>query len=218
MGLMTRDILPLFSTPVYITKNSQLAEEFYPSIRDIDYHRMMSDDGWLSDKTDLLDHEQFKPLKDYILSCVDQYLHEDLHYNRDLEFYLTNSWVTIHKMGDWSPSHNHENSLISGTFYINIPQDDESVFQLHALENRYRVLPSCIALTQNNFDIFNCNIYNIKPETGTLILFPSHVNHNTTQQTSDELRYCLAFNVFARGQLGQAFGVAPNPINKLVLK
>ena len=215
--MIKRDILPLFSTPVYVTQNLQLAEEFYPSIRDIDYHRMDSDNGWLSNETYVLDHEKFKPLKDYILSHVNQYLHEDLQYSHELEFYITNSWVTIHEFDDYAPSHDHENSLISGTFYIHIPQDDESIFQLQTLDNRYRILPYCIAPTKNDLNLFNCDVYNIKPETGTLVLFPSHIVHSTTPLTSNEHRYCLAFNIFARGELG--YEESSNVIiNKLVLK
>ena len=208
---MNRELLPLFSTPISISQNKDMAEQYYPAIRDLEYSRMAAN-GWLSKDSYVLEQKCFKPLKDYIQSCIHYYIHEDLSYQDDVEFYINNSWATIHNKNDYASQHDHTNSLISGTFYINIPEDDQSVFSLHS--NNSSVFPRAFNLNEKEFNLYNAQQYSIKPSTGTTILFPSHVVHSTSAQTSEENRYCLAFNTFIRGTLADKF----SNINTLHIK
>lgn len=213
---MNRELLPLFATPIYMSKNESLAKEYYDKITSLDYYRMIAN-GWITEDTYILERPDLAPLKDYIISNVNNFLHNDLQVQDDLEFYITNSWVTIHDKDDFAPLHDHANSLFSGTFYIDIPEDDDSVFEL-LTNDPYRILPHTIQPTLKDHNLVNCNLWKIKPETGTLILFPSSIKHSTTKMTSDSRRYCIAFNIFIRGDISSLRGNDKNAINRLVLK
>lgn len=213
---MNRDILPLFSTPIYTSKNESLANNFKDIISSLDYYRMIAY-GWITEDTYVLERPELAPLKDYITSHINNFLHNDLQVQDDLEFYITNSWVTIHNKDDYAPLHDHTNSLFSGTFYIDIPKDDDSIFEL-LTKDPYRNFPHIIQPRIKDYNLFNCNSWRIKPETGTLILFPSSLKHSTTVMSSNNKRYCIAFNIFLKGDVYLLGGNDKNPINRLVLK
>jgi hypothetical protein len=41
-----------------------------------------------------------------------------------------------------------------------------------------------------------------KPQQGDVVLFPSDLDHDVPINTSDEVRYSVAFNIFFRGEMG----------------
>lgn len=213
---MNRELYPIFSTPIYMSRDQQLALDYYDKITSLDYYRMTAN-GWITEDTYVLEREDLAPLKDYITSHINNFLHNDLQVQDDLEFYITNSWVTIHDKDDYAPLHDHVNSLFSGTFYIDIPEDDDSVFEL-VTKDHYRIFPHLIQPQIKDYNLFNSNGWSIKPETGTLILFPSSLKHATTVMSSNNRRYCIAFNIFLKGDVHSLFGNDKNSINRLVLK
>jgi hypothetical protein len=58
------------------------------------------------------------------------------------------------------------------------------------------------------FDITEANLYNSKswsvdPAVGTMLIFPSSVEHLVQPYDGDEPRISLSFNTFVRGKLNQ---------------
>lgn len=193
------DVYPLFSTPVY-KSSEEIDEELRQKIKKEEVHRITSNNGYLSDNTYLLNEGYLKNLKDKIQSQIDYYIHSVLNVETEIEFYITNSWTTVHEKGDYAPQHNHTNSLFSGTYYIDVPEDDESALHFHAKDKNI-LFPNSIFPTINDWNIINSRQYYFKPQTGDLFIFPSHLDHSVNQLTSESKRYCLAFNIFAKGTL-----------------
>lgn len=210
------NILPLFSTPIYLNEDASLADKALQTLIDIDYFRMDTH-GWRSENAYVLEMEECKPLKDFLLSHLSKFLYQELKVSPHLEFYITNSWVTIHEEGDYAHAHSHTNSLFSGTYYLNIPKDDSSVFTIEANDDYNRLFPSVIQPNIEEYNLYNSNSWSFQPNTGSLIIFPSHIKHSTTPMTSKEKRYCLAYNVFARGELYNSYNNKQS-INRLILK
>lgn len=208
------EMMPLFSKPVYISK-IDIAKKTKEDVKKLDFYNPVNSVGQISNDTYLLDNEPFLQLKEEIEKKIYDYVHNVLEF-AGVEFYVTNSWVTVHDTDDFAPVHVHSNSIFSGTLYINIPKDDESVFQLHAPDTH-----KLCGLFQPNlkkYNIWNSAVSRIKPETGTIILFPSDLSHSTTPMTSkNEQRYCLAFNVFIKGELGYQENSLAGPLNRIVL-
>jgi hypothetical protein len=63
--------------------------------------------------------------------------------------------------------------------------------------------PPALDLDMDSFNIYNCKSWGHKPKTNDICLFPSVVSHSVEPNYSDEERWSLAFNVFARGNLGR---------------
>ena len=64
--------------------------------------------------------------------------------------------------------------------------------------------PPSLDLDMDFFNLYNCKSWAYKPKTNDICLFPSVVMHAADPNESDEERWCLAFNVFVRGNIGGA--------------
>ena len=62
--------------------------------------------------------------------------------------------------------------------------------------------PPALDFDVDSFNIYNCKSWSYKPKANDICLFPSTVMHSADVNRSDEERWCLAFNVFARGTFG----------------
>lgn len=200
VNLDNYEMMPVFPSAVYTSK-TDITEDSYEYIKSLEYYSMENNSGKLSYNTSVLNEEKLKTLKNTIKKHIDTYVHEVLQVQDDLDFYITCSWVTLHEYGDFSPSHLHSNSILSGTLYINIPKDDESLFQLQAPDSHKMLGFVNAEVKEHNF--WNSTTCAVQPQTGTILLFPSTLTHGTTPMTSTtENRYCLAFNIFVKGNIG----------------
>jgi uncharacterized protein (TIGR02466 family) len=210
------DVIPLFSTPVYIS-SLKIDNNTLSSVKNSEFYRMSSDTGWITEDTHFLDQEIYKDLRLSILQSVNSYVYDVLCIDKKIEAVITTSWITVHDRGDYAPMHEHGNSLFSGVFYINCPDDDESVFLLDS-PYKHNIFPTAICPMPVDWNVFNATQWQLSPKTGDLYIFPSGLLHATTQCTSDLKRYCLAFNVFLKGELTNVNSTLKNPINQLILK
>ena len=90
-------------------------------------------------------------------------------------FSFNEYWFNIANPGESTGVHNHKKkSKVSGVFYLQIPKNSGNL----------------------NFKSERSEIFELKPKTGKLVLFPSKLNHFVTKNKSDEQRISLAFNCF----------------------
>jgi uncharacterized protein (TIGR02466 family) len=121
--------------------------------------------------------------------------------NRSIEFYVTNSWINVHRRGQAAGPHVHNNSLISGVLYLQVSETTgDLVFQRDLLS--LVPFPPSLDLDMDRFNLYNCKSWSYRPKTNDICLFPSVVMHASEPNASDQERWCLAFNVFVRGNIG----------------
>lgn len=103
---------------------------------------------------------------------------------------LQNLWLNVNGKGVGHTSHNHPGSILSGMFYLDVPEENMGDVQFTRDDEAKYYLP-------DNLDRFN-NITTLlatyKPVTGLMLIFPSWVKHTTTVNTSDKQRIALSFN------------------------
>ena len=198
-------IIPLFSTPLFIHEQevTSVDFEFIKNTKQIDINysesHFKNGAGSTSEGSYLLNHSEMSSLKDKILNSVKEYAHGVMQVGEEVEFYITRSWSTIHKEGDYAFPHSHANSLLSGVMYINVPKDDESLVEFMAPSNH--TLFPLLQPRLKEHNIWNHRIFCFKPETGNIIIFPSNLVHSTTPMTSStSLRYIVGFDIFVRGE------------------
>lgn len=209
------EMMPLFSKPVFVNKVI-ISDYIQKYVKNLDFYKMSNTSGKLTNNTYVLDDETLASLKEEIESNIKNYMHEVLEVDDSIVFYITNSWVTLHEHSDYAQPHTHTNSLISGTLYINIPKDDDSLFQFHSPDSHK--LFGMFQPKVKNFNSWNSQVCSVKPETGTLILFPSDLSHGTTKMTSEtDNRYCLAFNVFLKGDISNQEDPDKGSINRIII-
>jgi len=120
--------------------------------------------------------------------------------NKSLEFYITQSWLNVNKQNTAHEVHVHRNSLISGVYYFT----DNNIIRFHnpfsQSQQVIHIDPDPIAL--NMWNSFMRNSIAMSSKKGSLILFPSWLQHEVPINTSSSDRISISFNVFVRGDLG----------------
>jgi uncharacterized protein (TIGR02466 family) len=196
-------IFPLFSTPVYVNNVGEFQK---PDIRSLEYTNRTPTGElfhfWTSIDKNVLDRPEFSGVRQVVMKEVDFYVREVLVVNKSIEFYITNSWINVYRRGEQAGAHMHHNSLISGVLYLKATQDSgDLVFYRDVLS--LVPFPPALDLDMDSFNLYNCKSWGHKPKTNDICLFPSVVSHSVEPNYSDEERWSLAFNVFARGNLGR---------------
>jgi uncharacterized protein (TIGR02466 family) len=197
-----RLIFPLFSAPLYV---NDVGEFVKPDVRALQFSSTIPDGGsynFLSsvDKN-VLNRPEFKEVHEIVLREINLYTREVLGVSRNIEFYVTNSWVNIHRRGHSAGGHIHHNSLISGVLYLKVPESSgDLVFHRDGL--CLVPFPPALDLDMDSFNIYNCKSWGHRPKTNEICLFPSVVMHSVEPSESNDERWSLAFNVFVRGNFG----------------
>ncbi len=195
-------IYPLFSTPIYINNVGEFPR---PDIKSLEYSSTIPTGGsynFLStvDKR-VLDRLDFKGVRDIVTREVESYTRSFLAVSGNVEFYITDSWVNIHRQGHSAGAHVHHNSLISGVLYLKVPENSGDLV-FHRETVSLLPFPPALDLDVDSFNIYNCKSWGYSPKTNDICLFPSVVMHSVDPNDSHDERWSLAFNVFVRGDIG----------------
>jgi uncharacterized protein (TIGR02466 family) len=195
-------IFPLFSTPLYVNNVGDFAR---PNLDSLQYTSTLPTGGAYnflsSTDKNVLHRPDFKHVHDIVLKEIELYTRELLAVSSTIEFYVTNSWVNRHRRGQSAGPHMHHNSLISGVLYLKVA-DNSGDLVFHRDVLTLVPFPPALDLDIDKFNIYNCKSWAHKPKTNDICLFPSVVSHSVDPNESDEERWSLAFNVFARGDFG----------------
>lgn len=127
-------------------------------------------------------------------SCVQHYLSHVAGVSNKTSLRITQSWLNYTKKGEAHHIHHHPNSYVSGVLYIEGDPEKDKVFFIAP------VIPS-IELPVEHFNPFNSREWWLPAAAGSLILFPSLLQHYVSQ-TETESRTSLSFNTFPVGNLG----------------
>jgi uncharacterized protein (TIGR02466 family) len=143
----------------------------------------------------ILDEPEFANLKKEITEFVNVYLKKVYKPSYPAEAYITQSWLSFTKKGEYHHKHEHSNSFISGTLYINADGDQDKIY-FH--KNSYPRL----SFYSTEFDKHNAESWWFPVYTGRICAFPSNLAHDVQEVVTEETRICLAFNTFIKGIFG----------------
>lgn len=121
-------------------------------------------------------------LNKFIYSESQKYYTE---FEQNYKLKITSSWINLYEKNDFQFRHTHlgdNNSVISGIYYHKTyPEGGELVF--------YNPMSS----THKNNIVYD--IYEIKPEDGDLLFFPSFLGHRVNPNLSNNIRKTISFNM-----------------------
>ena len=140
--------------------------------------------GWNSTDMAVLERPEFLALNRSIRSACSQALKE---MGQESQPFTLQSWINMHDRGGFNFLHMHEGSLLSGTFYISVPQGSgQFVFR----DPRPGVLNSAIkgGVPNGHADV------HLAPSAGLMVLFPCWMEHYVEPHDSDEPRIAIGFN------------------------
>lgn len=105
-------------------------------------------------------------------------------------------WANKSGNGNCHHYHYHPNCMFSGIFYLTEGGGGTTVFDNNPLRQSLEV-------AHHQFNEWNSKSFQISPQQGLLVIFPSLLNHRTKQHSVvSSVRYTLAFNILVRGDIG----------------
>lgn len=191
-------IKEFFPTPIYINQNrdddfnhhlNELEEKIEKS--DLLFDSSSYEHGYTSyfNNNNLQSLSETRNLCLHIVSNCRQYM-KQLGYADDIEFGITSLWVSKQCQGAEHQLHNHRMSFISGTYYSLANDNCARLMFQSPLEHLKMNWPV------SDFDsLYNRDDEYILPKTGTIVLFPSFLNHRVEEHKSTDNRIAWSFNI-----------------------
>ena len=196
------EILNLFSTPVY--KNNLTGKDF--SVVQEEILKSLEEINFVD--TNKLNSELFDPLNTKVSSNIEDsnFLYEynctnmiqfisdsvvsylkDIGLRGEVKFEISNSWITCIDNKHHIQTHHHEGVGISGIYYYKTNGEDGNLFLSS---------PTKYMQISNIFKRCNPNqSFEIIPENGMIVLFPSWIDHGVRSNMTDDERMSIAFNI-----------------------
>lgn len=103
---------------------------------------------------------------------------------------VNNLWVNINGYKDHNRSHVHPKSIISGVFYIKVPENSGNLMFENANSPSRYLNPEDVEI----YNEANSTSWQIIPKENTLILFPSWTIHEVLPNLNKKERISIAFN------------------------
>ena len=116
-------------------------------------------------------------------------------------FRITNSWVNRSNYGSGHHRHFHENSVLSGVFFIQSGETSPPIMFESPMDN-WQINPRKGDEGVTTTNEFNNFLYSHPPTPGTLLLFSSAIRHSVGPNTSQTERISLSFNTFPETPFG----------------
>ena len=149
--------------------------------------RLAPGQGWQSEQT-LHQREEFREL----VACVDHAAKSILRFLRigyDA-WEMTGCWANVLAKGAAHKAHSHPNNFLSGVYYVRTHPGTDTL-NFHDPRNQAGVIrPPVVELTAENTDQVVVRVNN-----GTLLVFPSYLQHSVDANASDEERISISFNI-----------------------
>jgi uncharacterized protein (TIGR02466 family) len=214
---MKFNIMPMFSVPLFQTNLGQLNTITKTWLMNLEFPDTAVGHDNTDDHLDptsrgmtILDKPQLKNLKNQIKQSLDFFIHEVLNVEDEVDFSITTSWVNRHRKNEFISKHGHSNSMLSGVYYIETNSNTAPILfeKPYLYTNLFHntVQPNLKQVPKNQF---NATVYTIRPVPGDLLIFPSWLEHTVPDQSSVD-RFSLAFNCFAKGNIGESSNMKVN--------
>jgi len=144
--------------------------------------------GWQSN--DLNDENKLiVNLKKTIFQHVDWYSKK---FNMNNSLKLANFWININGYKDCNNTHFHPNNILSGVFYIKVPENSGKIkFHNPASD----LIEACLTNHISQYNTINSACWTFEPEENMLLIFPSFLKHNVLpNMNKEDKRISISFN------------------------
>jgi len=187
--------LHLFTTPVWevmiqnvdndsIVQYAQGLRQKYPGVS------ISNSGGWHSKELDLPLPQALDNLINDLTLFINDYCAQITNI-RDLV--LGNWWININGKHDYNAEHDHQNSVLSAVYYVQVQDDNTGNLVIHRDDSSRYYLGNHRGLSH-----FSQQSYVTSPTTGKAVLFPAWTKHSVERNNSDTERISIAFNFVAK--------------------
>ena len=186
-----------FSTPIWISEIGNFENINKELLKYINIEKSKNPEGqiksnvkgWHSNEFDLKD-EKLKAFITEISKNIGAAVND---MNWDLESQLvkiTSMWSIINKKEAFNERHHHGNSALSAAYYVKAEKNAGNIIFFDP--RQANVFHHPISKESNNI---NAQAQSVTPKPGTLVLFPSYLEHKVDENQSNDERIVISFNV-----------------------
>ena len=195
-------IFDFFPTPVGVFKNENISEHDNILTSEFENHKIYPE-MIISKDRDFLNKNKdvFPNVYNFIYKSLHEYSKQALATSSKLKF--TQSWLTKHEnIPQKTFAHRHQNSILSGTYYINASAEDAGInfYKDNDLFEKYIKWEQEPCYIENNK--YAWESMEVKTETGLLVIFPSWLKHAVNGNLKNSVRCSLAFNTWFEDPIG----------------
>lgn len=164
-------------------------------IQKMDSQKQDMTTDYLSDNFLALDHPAVKWLGQCIQKTIADYM---AHQGADYQLrYQIQGWANVNRFGDYHDLHNHPHSYLSGTYYVDIPEQQQTGQRKDLTPGAisfYDPRPQANMLAIRNDQQVNPE-HTIQPKPGMLLLWPAFLHHLVHPNLSQMPRISISFNI-----------------------
>jgi len=192
--LEASEVIPMFPSLVWKTRiESDLREAVRAGIlralADMrrDAPPLEPGQGWQSAQ-DFHEHEAMREL----VSCIDHCATSVLRFLRigTTQLEMTGCWATVLARGASHKLHSHPNNFLSGVYYVRTGEGADTI-NFHDPRSQAGIIrPPVVELTAENTDQVV-----VRVSDGTLLLFPSWLEHSVDANAGKDERISISFNL-----------------------
>lgn len=107
---------------------------------------------------------------------------------------LTSLWINVNGKGHYNVQHNHPLSNFSGVFWVKSPEGSGDIkFRSPNTFSCYKEISFYTKAFKEQYNAYTS--FNIPPQEGVMLIFPSFLLHSVEENLSDEDRISVAFNL-----------------------
>ena len=187
----------LFPTPVWtiqLNDYKNVNEEMYKFIKSKQKNdeigiKKSNVKGWHSKDFDLNDKEPQNVIA-FVLPSIEQVMN-DMNWDKKRQIAkVNNMWAIINKGGSANLRHQHGNSTISGAYYVRAPINSGDIVFYDPRPAPVYSYPNVV-----NPNLLNAQVNGVNPKEGSLVLFPSYLDHSVNENLTNEERIVISFNI-----------------------
>jgi uncharacterized protein (TIGR02466 family) len=143
--------------------------------------------GWQSVQ-DFHQHEAMREL----VPCIDHCAAGILRFLciGEVDYEITGCWVTVLAPGASHKPHSHPNNFLSGVYYVRTGEGADTINFHDPRKQASIIRPPVTELTAQNTDQVV-----VRVREGTLLLFPSYLEHSVDANGSADERVSISFNL-----------------------
>lgn len=138
----------------------------------------------------LMEYDVMKPFVNFLSDSI-QKLNQFMNFDGEHKFKIRDMWFAINRQNSYHETHTHSPAIWSGVYYVQADNKDASL-NLYSPTTSDNHWANNIV---NEFNDFTTNQAVFTPETGMLNVFPGYLKHSVAQQTVDQDRIAISFNV-----------------------
>jgi uncharacterized protein (TIGR02466 family) len=193
--LETSDVIPMFPTLVWKLQvdaelRDQLGRAIPAALAELRRGQPALEHGcgWQSEQA-LHRRGELLPLT----QCIDRAARGVLRFLRiddDETLQITACWATVLAPGAAHKPHSHPNNFLSGVYYVSTHPGADAINFHDPRRQSYVIRPPVVELTAENTDQVV-----VRVRDGTLLLFPSFLEHSVDANASSAQRISVSFNV-----------------------